>query len=100
MARIDFKGPVESVHGKLHKDDKESFRGKHTYTLQNPRTPDKFSEHEKAYHKKFGELNKLASQINKDENRKNEYTDWEEKGYESRYRYILAELVKKSREEA
>ena len=94
MSRVVYKNHIASMHGKVEPGANQSFRGNFTYTLQNPRTAESFSEHEKQYHKKFGELNKQASQINKDPARVNEYTDWQEKGYKSRFRYILAELVK------
>ena len=94
MSKVDFIRPEAKMHGKVKSGSNESFRGKHTYILQHPRTEKDFSEHEKAYRRSFGELNKQASQINKDESRINEYQDWEEKGYQSRFRYILAELIK------
>jgi|GEM_PF-6556132 len=94
MAEADYIRPIAGLHGKLKKDSNVSFRGKHTYCLQHPRTEKDFSEHEKAYRKSFGEMNKEASRINKDESRMSEYQDWQEKGYKSRFRYILATLVK------
>jgi len=96
MADIDWMVPIEGVHGKFKKDSNISFRGKHSYCLQHPRTEKDFSEHEKAYRKSFGEMNKEASRINKDPERMNEFQDWKEKGYQSRFRYILAELVKQN----
>jgi len=93
MAEFEWEHPIKKVHGKLKKDSNISFRGKHSYCLQHPRTEKDFSEHEKAYRKSFGEMNKEASRINKDPERLNEFQDWKEKGYTSRFRYILAELV-------
>ena len=93
MARIGYVEPIEAIHGKIKKDSNVSHRGKFTYTLQHPRKKEDFSEHEKAYHCFFGEKNKEASRINKDEALAAAYNDWKEKGYQSRYRYILACLV-------
>lgn len=93
MAKVEYITPIERVHGKVKHDSRISFRGGHTYYLLHPRTEKDFSEHEKAYRRCFGELTKTASQINKDEGRKDEYQDWKDKGYTSRYRYILAKLV-------
>lgn len=94
MSKVDYVNPVAGAHGKVAPGSNQSFRGRFTYTLKHPRTAKDFSEHEKKYRQNFGRLNKLASQINKDESRKNEYNDWEEKGFQSRFRYILSELIK------
>jgi len=93
MARLEYVYIVGKAHGKVKRNSNVSYRGNFTYTLENPRTEKDFSEHEKAYRKSFGEMNKEASRINKDPNRLTEYQDWQEKGYTSRYRYILAELL-------
>jgi len=93
MAKIDWKGPIEGVHGKLDPDSNVSYKGKRSYCMKHPRTEKDFSEHEKAYRKSFGEMNKEASRINKDVTRMAEFQDWKEKGYQSRFRYILATLV-------
>lgn len=93
MAKVVYIDPVERVHGKVKRDTHVSFRGQHTYYLQHPRTEKDFSEHEKAYRRAFGELNKEASRINKNPDRWEDFQDWKEKGYTSRYRYILAELI-------
>ena len=94
MSKVKYITQIESAHGKVAPGSNQSFRGNHTYTLQHPRTEESFSEHEKAYRRDFGALNKLASEINRDPARQNEYTDWKEKGYQSRFRYILSELIK------
>jgi len=96
MAEFEWEHPIKKVHGKLKKDSNISFRGKHSYCLLHPRTEKDFSEHEKAYRKSFGEMNKEASRINKDPERMSEFQDWKEKGYTSRFRYILAMLVKQN----
>jgi len=94
MAKIDWVYPIEGVHGKFDKDSDTSFQGKRSYKMKHPRRKEDFSEHEKAYHQTFGEKNKEASRINKDPARVAEFQDWREKGYQSRYRYILAQLVR------
>lgn len=93
MAKVQWMNPIQEIHGKIVKTTNVSFRGQHTYHLQHPRTEKDFSEHEKAYRRAFGELNKEASRINKDPDRWKDFQDWKEKGYTSRYRYILAELI-------
>jgi len=94
MAKVEYAYPIHELHGKVDKKCHVSFRGGHTYTLRHPRRKEDFSAHEKAYRKVFGNLNHEASEINRDESRKGEYQDWKEKGYTSRYRYILASLIK------
>ena len=94
MAKVQWIDPIQEVHGKIVKDTNVSFRGKRTYYLRHPRTEKDFSEHEKTYRRSFGAIAKEASRINHDESRKAEFQDWKEQGYRSRYRAILATLVK------
>lgn len=98
MAKAEFKDLVKALSGKVNKDHSVYFRqikGK-TYAveLQNPRTSEKASKKEKALRKRVGEQSKEASRINKDEALAAEYNDWAEHGYSTRYRYILARLIK------
>ena len=98
MAQVDYIDPIEGLHGKLNKEDDVYFRMMHGkkvgVRMSHPRTEKDFSEHEKAYRKSFGELNKEASRINHDEALAAAYNDCEEQGYQSRYRYILARLIR------
>jgi len=47
MSRVVYKDHIASMHGKVEPGANQSFRGNFTYTLQNPRTAESFSEHEK-----------------------------------------------------
>lgn len=47
MSRVVYKDHIASMHGKVEPGANQSFRGNFTYTLQNPRTAESFTEHEK-----------------------------------------------------
>ena len=68
---VDFVYPVQAVHGKVGKNSKTYMRkcyGKSRQVyLENPRTRDRSSEHEKAYRAHFGQLQIAASAIYRDE---------------------------------
>lgn len=102
MANVEYIKPIKELHGKLNKADNTYFRRMHgksvVIKMNHPRTEKDFSEHEKAYRQTFGAMNKEASRINKDETQKTEFNDWREKGYQSRYRYILAVLIATARQ--
>lgn len=97
MAKVEYIKPIRGLHGKVQKNDNVYFREMYGKSVAirmiHPRTEKDFSEHEKAYRKSFGEMSKEASRINKNEKLAAKYNDWKEKGYRSRYRYILVLLV-------
>lgn len=98
MAKAIFVKPIETYSGKVSRHHNVYFRhfnGKnYAVLLVNPRTRDKSSDKERAYRARVGELSKEASRINHDESLAASYADWQSRGYSSRYRYILAELIK------
>lgn len=98
MAKIEFCAPVASVSGKMNKKDNVYFRvmnGKrYGVLLLHPRTREKASEKEKTLRTKMGKLSREASRIHKDEALAAAYNDWMKRGYTSRYRCILGELLK------
>lgn len=91
--------PILSMIGKLSQKSDIFIKriwGKH-YAIQMQNKRKKFSTHEKMVHKNFGAMSKMASQISRDPSRRSEYNDWAERGYVSRYHYILAMLVDKNK---
>ena len=70
MGKIDFEFPVKAVHGKIDKSSNKYERvryGKsHIAELLNPRTRDKWTEHEWAVKRHFGEAQAEAARIYKD----------------------------------
>ena len=68
---VEYQFPVQAVRGKVGKDSKTYMRkcyGKsHQVYLDNPRTRERSSEHEKAYRAHFGQLQTEASAIYRDE---------------------------------
>lgn len=66
----EFEYPVRAISGKVDKNSNKYHRKQYgkmrTVTLNNPRTRDKASPHEKAYRQEFGALQAEKSRIYRD----------------------------------
>ena len=75
--RVEYEYPVQAVHGKVGKDSRTYTRTRYGKScqvyLENPRTREMSSEHEKAYRAHFGQLQLEASAIYRDEVRLEPY---------------------------
>lgn len=105
MAEVGYIGPVESLGGKLNREDNVYFRQRNgkqfAVKMENPRST--FSQKEQALHAGMGTLSKLASQIAKDAVLAAPYmADFEEQkksgaGQTSLYQYLITRFLKEAK---